>query len=92
MKKLKWRVNIHNFLISAMCNVTKKIPQPVIDAIDAAYIAGIDESKANALKRRTEEIIGDLETNPLKGVEKTYTLQYWIEAKQKQLRNKFKIN
>ena len=52
----------------------------------------VRQVEAEAMRERTIEIINDLESNPDTTKNwNEYKLQYWIEAKQKQLREKFNL-
>jgi hypothetical protein len=42
-KKLEWRDNLHKIILALM--KWEIIPQIIINAIDAAYVAGLDDGK-----------------------------------------------
>jgi len=50
--KLEWRLNLHKTIVEALINTDSdyKIPQIVIDAIDAAYVAGLDNKESSRLE------------------------------------------
>lgn len=45
MSNLKWRKNIHSLLQTYFSKYEEDVPIIVINAIDAAYIAGLEEGK-----------------------------------------------